>query len=316
MKYFYTLLLAFILLPNLLMAQNLVPNPSFEDTTVCPTGTGQLNSATGWFSARSSPDFFHTCANLTTTYIGVPNNNVGSHQPNSGEGYIGLATYHKSYLNAREIVGVKLSSQLVPGALYFISAFISRADTAYGSINIDCASDKFGFRFSGFEYGNSTGITSPIDNFSHLKSDSIINDKTNWVQISGSFIADSTYDYLYLGNFYDDAHTNVTQCLGAAYYYIDDVCVSTTATTCNVVLSLPTIKQNIINLYPNPAKNKIAISNLIGDNYYWISNSTGTTVLTGKIAETNNFIDISNLPNGLYFFRLNNNHSSKFLISH
>lgn len=42
-------------------AQNLVPNPSFEQISTCPSSLAQLQLATGWISIES-PDLFSTCA--------------------------------------------------------------------------------------------------------------------------------------------------------------------------------------------------------------------------------------------------------------
>ena len=73
-------------------------------------------------------------------------------------------------------------------------------------------------------------IPAPIDNFSHIHSTAIITDSTAWTKISGTFIADTTYKYLILGNFYNNANTNTSGCINVnvdeAYYYVDQVSVS------------------------------------------------------------------------------------------
>ena len=53
---------AFFLLISLCTAQNLIPNPSFEEVHVCPTGLRLLELAKYWFGANAgSPVLFHNC---------------------------------------------------------------------------------------------------------------------------------------------------------------------------------------------------------------------------------------------------------------
>ena len=57
-------------------------------------------------------------------------------------------------------------------------------------------------------------------------------DSTNWVQISGIFVAAGGEDHVTIGNFFDSAGTQRTLVgtptggIDAAYYYIDDVSVT------------------------------------------------------------------------------------------
>src|SRR6185503_9492391 len=92
-------------------------------------------------------------------------------------------------------------------------------------------------------------------NFSHIHCDSIIKDQINWIRVSGSFIADSTYKYLIIGNFYDDAHTDTFDCPDYALYYVDMICVSTDSLKCSGVSQgiTPTQNMNSVYIYPNPA---------------------------------------------------------------
>ena len=54
-KYF---LLFFFFICEISFAQNLVPNPSFEDTLRCPNAVNQVDSAVGWIAYKGSPDYF------------------------------------------------------------------------------------------------------------------------------------------------------------------------------------------------------------------------------------------------------------------
>ena len=52
--------------------QNLVPNPSFEDTAYCVSGPTQVQAALGWESYADSPDYFNPCT--SNSDVSVPNN--------------------------------------------------------------------------------------------------------------------------------------------------------------------------------------------------------------------------------------------------
>ena len=319
MRSLYKLLLAYLLLllPNFLFAQNLVPKSSFEDTTHCPFGPGNIDASAGWFSGSASTDFYHPCSNSMNNHVGVPNNMGGFQLPFNGAAYAGVITSISFTPNYREYLGVQLSQPLQAGMEYFVSAFISRGDSTYGGEVFDCATNNFGFRFTTTKYEAINFNPGPVDNFSHIHSNDIILDSVNWTQIAGSFTADSAYNSLYIGNFYDAANTNVNTCTGTAYYYVDAVCVSTNPNTCDITLNLMPLKSKLSPfLYPNPAKDFISIKNLIGNCNYTIFNSTGKPIKSGLLTESNNLIDVKALPAGFYFIQVNNKHSYKFFISH
>ena len=80
-------ILSFILITLQSVGQvNLVPNPSFEDYTQCPTGFDQIDRATGWSSYAASPDYFNSCANSSGA-VGVPSNTWGYQNAKDGNGY-------------------------------------------------------------------------------------------------------------------------------------------------------------------------------------------------------------------------------------
>src|SRR5690606_29212541 len=89
---------------------NLVINPSFEDTTYCVTGSGEMQAALGWEAYTDSPDYFNVCT--SNGDVSVPNNWGGYQQPVSGNAYCALGTYSSAFggVNVREFIGGALSS--------------------------------------------------------------------------------------------------------------------------------------------------------------------------------------------------------------
>ena len=298
-------LFPFFLLGNFSFAQiNLVPNPSFEDTVNCPDGIGGIEIATGWFNSGGSPDYFNSCANTGYLAYGVPYNYVGHQVAYDGNGYAGIVAW--ASFSQREFIGIELLQPLVSGNKYFASTYISRADSADLS-PYTCSCNNFGFRFSTFPYEYAQLNPAPVDNFSHLHSTSIISDTLNWTRISGSFIADSTYQYLTIGNFYDNSNTDTLACyyssLGLAYYFLDAICVSTDSLTCLNWTGIigQNIQSNEIYAYPNPVNSILHLGNIANEITYSLTNITGQIICQGKFCNQINQLDVSFLANGIYF---------------
>ena len=253
-------------------AQNLVPNPSFEDTISCPNGFGQIDKSSGWMSFSESPDYYNACAVscsvMTGTCFGIPQSHYGSQEAFDGNAYVGLATYYELY-QYREIIGTQLIHPLSRGIKYFVSCYISNAGgyTFFPHHYSDGSSNNFGFRF--FMNSYSPFNPCPIDNFSHIHETSIITDSVNWTKISGSFIADSSYQYIAMGNFYDDQHTDTinildsdTLFINGVYYFVDNICVSEDSLDCQLIDRVDNYKLNInVKVYPTPFNDKLTFEN-------------------------------------------------------
>jgi hypothetical protein len=253
MKKIYCLLLLFFI-NNSGQAQNLVPNPSFEDTVACPIFMDELYKAVGWTAYGGSPDYFNACA--TPGGAGVPLNIWGFQAPLNGNAYALVCTYEGMGFNSyREFIGCQLTQQLIPGVKYFVSAYISRCDY----YPIDGASNNFGFKFSTIQY--SVGYPAPVNNLSHIRDTSVVSDSVNWTRIFGAFIADSSYQYLIIGNFYDNANTDTLDINNnQAGYYIDYVCVSIDSLTCIAPTGTnELIPVQNISIFPNPFNDKLNI---------------------------------------------------------
>jgi len=92
------------------LAQNLVPNPSFEECSQCPEGT-ILEYVNNWFDVCYPSYWVRVLAKCNSNNIYVtPKNWFGFQYPNTGENYIYIATY--DYLLNRFYPQVKLKKNL------------------------------------------------------------------------------------------------------------------------------------------------------------------------------------------------------------
>lgn len=304
---------------------NLVPNPSFEDTLGSfPTYTFQIRKAKHWQrTGYGTPDYFHRLSPANSN-VSIPNNLFGS-QNTLGvdcEAYAGIIPY-LSFGGVREFVSADLINDLAVGTKYYVSLKVSLADT------VTLATNKLGVLFTTWNY-NDTTVMYPIGNFSHIVSDSIISDKSGWVQINGSFTADSAYSYLTIGNFYsqtnvDTLHLTSSIATSSSYYYIDDICVSNDSLfsfnyvhNCTLT-NLDDQKVKQPEFYPNPFSSYIKI--IFSD--FYLKNVTiidifGNQIIHEEINEKEYTINTENLPSGIYLIRIsdenNSNHSNKIIL--
>jgi len=239
---------------------NLVLNPSFEDTINCPYQAGDINKASGWTSLCGSPDYFKSCNQYDW---GVPVNIFGHQLAASGDAYAGFLSYSTLAPNLREFPACNLSTPLNVGTKYFISFKIALSLENIANPT-NCASDKTGLRFT---MGNSI-CSSLINNSPPVFSSSITTDSSNWTRITGTFVADSAYTMLVIGNFFDDSNTHTAKFFNSwwddfAYYYLDDICVGTDSAfvyTFGGVTGISQGAKSMVSFYPNPATDKIFVA--------------------------------------------------------
>ena len=275
--------------------QNLVPNPSFEEYSICPDGYGLVDYALDWHITKGSPDYFNACAGSSGEFS-VPNNNFGNQLAASGMGYIGFLNW--TAVNPfYEHFGTTLTSPLIVGATYYLSFKIN---TAGDSINSGVATNKMGFRFTNVMYDFNSN-PSPNDNVAHLYENTIIYDTVNWITVSGTFIADSAYTNIVIGNFfeYDSIDTTIVHyTASASYYFIDDIYVShqpqTSGLELNGVINIPVIS-------PNPTNGILSIKSELPIEELLIIDISGNVIK--KMTHPPNKIDVTDLKNGLYFIR-------------
>jgi hypothetical protein len=297
---------------NLIGQTNLVLNPSFETYTSCPTLSGDVNKAIGWDTCRGSADFYHECASFTIAQ--VPINFPGTQEAINGKAYAGFYTFDQSWSTYRELLIGTLTQSLNTNQKYFISFKVSRADREN---IVGYSTNKIGVKFTKVKQ-----VNVQINNNAHLYTDSLITDTVNWTKISGSFLADSTYKYIMIGNFFDDSNTTIFNHGNGviAYYYIDEVCVSTDSLFTENYFTTGIIRNQIqdkIEITPNPANTSFSIEYSCTNGKILVYNYTGQLFYERSINSICDVITINSADwvSGIYFVRLNN-FTKKVLIIH
>lgn len=91
---------------------------------------------------------------------------------------------------------------------------------------------------------------------------------------------------------------------------------TTMFSTCNITSVQDYVKENQINLFPNPASTELNINSSLKIVDYIIMNNFGAIILNEKLSDSQS-INISSLSNGLYIIKVQdksgNNYRSKFI---
>jgi len=222
MKCIISILFYFIFCSNI-KAQNLVPNPSFENYNSCPNGFLYDNSILqNWFSPLDSITLSYGYLNSCSSNLAnsIPLNVAGYEFPSSGNAYIYLLLNYKDQKNARLYISVKLLTNLTANKYYRFSLKYSSCDSTNRTTN------NLGIYFA------DTAITTSIPNTvlpfkPQLRNNTGFLDNTNgWTTLEFLYRATGTEQYLTIGNFDDDINTNIQTRNGPrdeAVIYIDDV---------------------------------------------------------------------------------------------
>ena len=296
---------------------NLIPNTSFEIYIDCPTSLTQIDYAIPWFSPSGSSDYFNSCFippfPIPCGGAGVPNNNMGYQEARTGQAYGGICFCEPGWPNGgyREYIEVKLLDTLKTGKVYCVEFWVSLARFCMNPVPIGV--DGLGAFFSKDTLQYSINDTSQVFNvIPQLQNPewNIITDTSNWVKISGWFVAQGGEDYMTIGNFKRDENTHTliayTNIPGPpvgndAYYFIDDVSVMECDTT------KPLSGDNIINVYPNPVEDELTLEakgNTLPIEFE-IYNTIGQLVYKSSMLEKT-MIYMKLLTPGMYIIRFRN----------
>lgn len=178
---------------------SLIPNPSFEERSCCPSQNAQLNCADGWIQASSATtDYVNTCGG----YLG--NTGIPAVAPlpfPDGDGAVGFRDGQANAgTNYKEYVGSCLTEAMVVGSEYRFDFYVGFQDNVQGSSNFNMA--FFGTTSCNnlpFGSGNSQ-IGCPVNTGQYTQLGELnVSGNNEWVNISLEFIADQAYEVIVLG---------------------------------------------------------------------------------------------------------------------
>jgi len=202
-------------------AQNLIPNPGFEDLIKCPTkfykDSSNIAQARGWFSVgHTGAELFNTCAGAFKE-TSVPKNFSGKCFPHQGLGYAG-------FLNYMNDMQIKLSAPLNPGWHYRVSLFVeSPWDSAF-YVPEDASYIRFFISESPTLAAYQELHREEAGRLKRNK-DSLIYMHNHWMEVSAMYTAKGGEQYFAFGGFhnlpyfYRKADHN-------AYYFVDDISIT------------------------------------------------------------------------------------------
>lgn len=184
---------------NQLAPSSLIPNPSFEEKTCCPTKNAQLDCAVAWVQASNpTTDYVHTCGG----YLG--NSNIGALPPlpfPDGEGGVGFRDGQAQIgSNYKEYTGACLTSPMIPGTKYRLDFFVGFRNNVVGSTSLNmaifgstrCADLPFGGTSNTIGCPVNTGLYKMID-------EKRVSGSNEWVNVVFEFVAQEAWSVIILG---------------------------------------------------------------------------------------------------------------------
>jgi len=224
---FRWLVLLGCLLPLGGMAQNLIPNPGFEQYRNCPRYLGNFQDDVALWTTPTagSTDYFHLCSQ----HMGTPENFNGAQNTLEGKGYAGFYAYAPG--DYREYLQVALKAPLREGKSYLLSFHVSLAERS------DYAIRDFGVLFSSASLSLNTkqaltrgkryAIPENSYHYLEIRSDDFAADTSGWMRVEAEIQAKGSERYLILGNFRPNRETRTRatrrRSNKGAYYYLDQV---------------------------------------------------------------------------------------------
>lgn len=239
----------FIVISLNLSAQNLVPNPGFEELVRCPSSFSANRNdflVPGWESPTSgTPDHFHGCS---WGEADVPFNWAGNSNAHSGKGYVGIYVWNTRD-EYREYLQCELAEPLKAGDKYLLEFYYKLANNAVYSIN------RIGLNISETSVDEKHDKVLSIIPVISIENDTAVTKTTGtWEHARQEYTAKGGERYVIIGNFFGKDQTKATRLafrygMNAmlnfnAYYYIDDVSVKNLDSLKNPIPSIAPVQLN------------------------------------------------------------------------
>ena len=189
--------------------------------------------AVDWYSPTSAPGFQYSYFNACTSLpcCSMPSNQFGDswQYARTGDAYVVFFFSYNNGGNIRWYIQTKLLDSLIANQCYYIEFYVNLYNPSkYGNNNVALLLSDTAI-WADFKYKTPTanGLI-PANPQIQLYNNPVITDTLNWVKIGGIYTAHGGEQYITIGNFKDDAHTDTAIASTQGYptaYYIDDVSV-------------------------------------------------------------------------------------------
>ncbi len=305
MKKLISLLPGVVLSLSPIVAQNLVPNSSFENNTGCPSGWSQIGLVNQWTSpSNGTPDYYHTCA--TVPDMDVPVNISGYAQPHTGNGYVGIITYGDTLTFPGtplyvEYIQIPLSSPMIAGQCYTVQFWVSCCEGTPALIGTDPNIVGLSSHISAFisvappTAPGWNGIL-PIPGVPQITSSVTVNDTSIWTLVTGTYTAAGGEQFITIGNWdmgnFGNGPPNSVSMFepSIAYYFIDDVEI-TPLSPLSLGVDLPFCPGDQITLTANAGATSYLWSTMettssitvSASGIYWVQQISGSCTQTDTI---------------------------------
>ncbi|QQR87612.1 MAG: T9SS type A sorting domain-containing protein [Flavobacteriales bacterium] len=287
-------------------AQNLIPNPGFEDHSGCAGGV-DWQSLDDWINPGSQPEYLHACNNPLDPSVGVPGNLLGYQFSHSGDGHIAVSTYLRNLGPNHPYATAHLNTPLTAGTDYCVRIWINLLE----------ASEVITHHLHGLFTDTIPSTWQEADTAWAADAQVIFNtasvDTANWTALDAVYTAAGGEEYFTFGNFLADSLSTITNITPPHYrctFVVDDVWVG----SCDVSVADEQAAP-VLSIYPNPASEFVTVSSAsqLVNAQLRVFDIHGQVVLSDHVAGTNCRISVAHLPAGTYYVRLQDGETSNTL---
>ncbi len=290
-------------------SQNLVPNPSFEDTIMLSNGQPGLDT---WLNTPGSPDYFSPYYQPPFEAHRPPDNLRGYEHAYDGVAYFGFGVVDLRIVRDKEYMQTELLDTLIAGRKYEVEFYLSLADSFHLALAPEDIQVAFRQDLIPDDSGNIVRRLSPA-----YASDTAwdATNKVGWEKFHYTYTALGNESVIVIGCFKDNSQNTITNVGNGgelnffrkgSYYFIDKISVQAKDTT--IGLAENSLKTQI-KLYPNPAKEHFYVSYSGSEvlSHFRLYNLSGKLVSFER-RRTNDLheFSIGHLPTGIYFLEVEN----------
>ena len=189
------------------------------------------------------------------------------------------------------------------------------------------ANDKVGMHFTMQERLWEVGDPYPVPpNYAHILYPQILSDTVGWTLVSGSFVADSAYQNVIIGQFFSNDLTDtlhfedpnsVFPWYPRGYTLIDAVCVSASPDGCDLGQGVEDVETTDLVLFPNPAHDQLILGERAGAEVQ-VLDAVGRILWHGRIISDRWVLEVRSWARGAYILRIKHRgslESHKFVLT-